>query len=207
MAEGAKRYGDHNWHGLPISNCTNHALKHIYQWIGGDRSEDHLGHAAANLLMAAELEKEMEDTLEMELPDSLLAPAWRNLCRTNSTQLLVLRMTTLIPNYRSSSKQAMLEKATAKSWLEGGDGVITFNEACESIGVDPTQSRTQSLRGPSCVRDCLVTPTGATNTATAHVLMFNAAQQKLVEDNIDVAEKAVKHLVRSLRISHCREEH
>lgn len=57
MAEGAKRYGDHNWHGLPISNCTNHALKHIYQWIDGDRSEDHLGHAAANLLMAAELEQ------------------------------------------------------------------------------------------------------------------------------------------------------
>ena len=57
MAEGAERYGDLNWHGLPISNCTNHALKHIYQWIDGDRSEDHLGHAAANLLMAAELEQ------------------------------------------------------------------------------------------------------------------------------------------------------
>ena len=57
MAEGAARYGDLNWHGLPISNCTNHALKHIYQWIDGNRDEDHLGHAAANLLMAAELEK------------------------------------------------------------------------------------------------------------------------------------------------------
>lgn len=57
MAEGAKRYGDLNWHGLPVSNCTNHALKHIYQWIDGNRDEDHLGHAAANLLMAAELEK------------------------------------------------------------------------------------------------------------------------------------------------------
>ena len=81
----------------------------------------------------------MEDTLEMELPDSLLAPAWRNLCAGLIVQAAcrIEDDYKLIPNYRSSSKQAMLEKATAKSWLEGGDGVITFNEACESIGVDP----------------------------------------------------------------------
>ena len=79
----------------------------------------------------------MEDTLEMELPDSLLAPAWRNLCAGLIVQAAcrIEEDYKLSPNY--FSKQAMLEKATAKSWLEGKDSVITFNEACESIGVDP----------------------------------------------------------------------
>lgn len=81
----------------------------------------------------------MEDTLEMELPDSLLAPAWRNLCAGLIVQAAcrVEDDYKLLPNYRSNSKQAMLERSTAKSWLEGKDGVITFREACESIGVDP----------------------------------------------------------------------
>ena len=82
----------------------------------------------------------MDDVLEMDLPDSLLAPAWRNLCAGLIVQAAcrVEDEHKLIPQYRSGSKQAMLEKATARKWLEGEpDAVITFEEACESIGVDP----------------------------------------------------------------------
>lgn len=56
MGRGAERYGELNWHGLPVSNCLNHAIRHIFMHISGDESEDHLGHAAANLLMACELD-------------------------------------------------------------------------------------------------------------------------------------------------------
>lgn len=56
MHEGAVKYGEHNWRGLPASNVANHALRHLYLWLAGDRSEDHLGHAAANCLMLVELE-------------------------------------------------------------------------------------------------------------------------------------------------------
>jgi hypothetical protein len=56
MGKGAERYGTYNWHGLPVSNCLNHAIRHIFMHIAGDTSEDHLGHAAANLLMACDLE-------------------------------------------------------------------------------------------------------------------------------------------------------
>ena len=53
MAEGASKYGEGNWtKGMPLSHLLNHALAHIYEWLDGDRSEDHLGHAAANMLMA-----------------------------------------------------------------------------------------------------------------------------------------------------------
>ena len=61
MAEGAAKYGDHNWKGLPETNIVNHALRHIMEWLGGDRDEPHLSHAAANLLMLANVEEDTDD--------------------------------------------------------------------------------------------------------------------------------------------------
>ena len=50
-AEGAKQYGDFNWEkGMPATDLLNHALRHIFLFLSGDRSEEHLGHAAWNLL-------------------------------------------------------------------------------------------------------------------------------------------------------------
>jgi hypothetical protein len=50
-AEGAERYGDHNWEkGFPVHDLLNHALRHVYLFLAGDRSEPHLGHAAWGLL-------------------------------------------------------------------------------------------------------------------------------------------------------------
>jgi hypothetical protein len=50
FAEGAKKYGLHNWlKGFPFSGLMNHALHHLYAYISGDRSEPHLGHALWNV--------------------------------------------------------------------------------------------------------------------------------------------------------------
>ncbi len=52
-AEGAAKYGDFNWErGMPAHDLLNHALRHIYRYLAGDRSEDHLPHAAWGLLAA-----------------------------------------------------------------------------------------------------------------------------------------------------------
>lgn len=52
-AEGAARYGDFNWEkGMPAADLINHGLRHIYLFLAGDRSEDHLGHAAWNIMGA-----------------------------------------------------------------------------------------------------------------------------------------------------------
>lgn len=52
-AEGARKYGDFNWErGMPANDLLNHALRHLYLFLGGDRSEDHLGHAAWNVMGA-----------------------------------------------------------------------------------------------------------------------------------------------------------
>jgi hypothetical protein len=52
-AEGAGKYGDWNWEkGMPVHDLLNHVLAHVYQFLSGDRSEPHLGHAAWGLLAA-----------------------------------------------------------------------------------------------------------------------------------------------------------
>lgn len=56
MGEGAAKYGNENWRRLPIDNIVNHAVRHVFLWMSGDRSEDHLGHAAAGMLMAKDME-------------------------------------------------------------------------------------------------------------------------------------------------------
>lgn len=58
LAEGAENYGVGNWEkGMPVDQFLNHAIAHIYDYLKGDRSEDHLGHAACNLLMAIDSEE------------------------------------------------------------------------------------------------------------------------------------------------------
>lgn len=50
-AEGAKKYGVNNWQkGIPYSNLINHALRHIYLFLEGDKSEPHIPHAIWNLM-------------------------------------------------------------------------------------------------------------------------------------------------------------
>lgn len=56
--EGAVKYGDHNWEmGFPISDILNHGIRHVYLYLSGDRSEDHLSHAAWNLFAAMHSEE------------------------------------------------------------------------------------------------------------------------------------------------------
>lgn len=48
---GAKKYGNHNWQkGLPASRCISSAFRHAYQYLIGDRSEDHLSAVVFNII-------------------------------------------------------------------------------------------------------------------------------------------------------------
>jgi hypothetical protein len=56
--EGAEKYGDSNWlQGIPTSNLIMHAMNHINKYREGDKSEDHLAHAAWNLFAAMHMEE------------------------------------------------------------------------------------------------------------------------------------------------------
>lgn len=47
--------GEENWRRISARMHVRHALVHILKWLAGDRSEDHLAHAACRLLMAIEV--------------------------------------------------------------------------------------------------------------------------------------------------------
>lgn len=65
-AEGAKKYGDHNWQkGIPASVMLNHAIRHIYLWLEGDRSEDHLAHASWNVLGVCHFEEALPAMIDV----------------------------------------------------------------------------------------------------------------------------------------------
>ena len=52
-AEGARKFGAANWeNGMPVTDLLNHGIAHIYKFLAGDRSEDHLAHSAWNILAA-----------------------------------------------------------------------------------------------------------------------------------------------------------
>lgn len=71
-AYGAKKYTPFNWEkGIPASNMLNHALRHLYMFLAGDTNEDHLAHAAWNVIGAMHsqtawphLNKELNEALE-----------------------------------------------------------------------------------------------------------------------------------------------
>lgn len=54
LDEGARKHGERNWLKLTVDEQLNHALIHVLAHLAGDRSDDHLPHAACRLLMALE---------------------------------------------------------------------------------------------------------------------------------------------------------
>lgn len=70
-AEGAAKYSPYNWEkGMPVADLLNHGLRHLYLYLEGDRSEDHLGHAAWNVMAAIDSEERWP-----ELNEGTLRPA------------------------------------------------------------------------------------------------------------------------------------
>jgi hypothetical protein len=60
LHEGAEKYGADNWRLIDIEDHLNHLLTHVYAYLAGDRSDDHLSHAACRAIFA------LADKLERE---------------------------------------------------------------------------------------------------------------------------------------------
>lgn len=59
---GAIKYAERNWEkGIPISRCIDSALRHVFQYLDGQRDEDHLAQAAWNLLACMHFEEKMPE--------------------------------------------------------------------------------------------------------------------------------------------------
>ena len=60
---GAKKYGetvhDRNYVKIPVEEHANHAIQHLYAFLAGDTSENHLAHAMVRCCFAYDV-NEME---------------------------------------------------------------------------------------------------------------------------------------------------
>lgn len=60
--EGSQKYGDYNCEkGIPVSNLLNHAIRHLFLYLDGDRTEDHLAHATWNVMASMHMEERMPE--------------------------------------------------------------------------------------------------------------------------------------------------
>jgi hypothetical protein len=51
---GAKKYAPDNWRGIALHDHLNHVAVHLYAYLSGDTSDDHLGHMLCRAAMAVE---------------------------------------------------------------------------------------------------------------------------------------------------------
>jgi hypothetical protein len=64
LKKGEIKYGKDNWKkGLPVDDTLNHAIRHIYLWLEGDRKEAHLANALCNLLFVCHFSHDELKTL------------------------------------------------------------------------------------------------------------------------------------------------
>jgi len=68
---GSAVHGDRNWErGQPLSRFIDSALRHLFQYLAGERDEDHLAAAAWNAMGIMEMEERIrEGLLPSELDD------------------------------------------------------------------------------------------------------------------------------------------
>jgi hypothetical protein len=72
---GARKYGDRNWEkGQPLSRYLDSAIRHLFSYLGGDRSEDHLSAVAWNAFAFVHTEEQVKrGLLPAELDDVNIA--------------------------------------------------------------------------------------------------------------------------------------
>lgn len=70
LEKGAAKYEERNWEkGIPLKRTFDSLIRHSYQWLKGDRTEDHLAAIACNIMFLIATENKIG---EKKLPTDLL---------------------------------------------------------------------------------------------------------------------------------------
>jgi Domain of unknown function (DUF5664) len=53
LSQGAEKYGVNNWRKIPeVETHLNHLIMHVYAYLAGDRTDDHLSHIMCRSMFA-----------------------------------------------------------------------------------------------------------------------------------------------------------
>lgn len=66
MALGVASHGERNWErGVPMSAVIRHLMRHLVQWLDGDKSDDHLAAVLWNAAAAVHFERTRPDLIDV----------------------------------------------------------------------------------------------------------------------------------------------
>lgn len=89
--------------------------------------------------MGSEIERDL-----MELPKEVIDGGWKALC----TAMLMQSLARIERNAKKkshlvsdTSNDYTLQGLTAERWIEGGSGIVSLEECCEAMGLDPANVR------------------------------------------------------------------
>jgi len=95
--------------------------------------------------------------LTRTIEDATVLGAWHYLCVGVMLQAVVRSADRCSrwesKNGRKIDKEIIYQREAARRWLEGGVGLVTFEDCCEALDVDPARAREkiqaycQSVRG------------------------------------------------------------
>ena len=72
MARGAKKYSERNREmGIPVSRCYESALRHLFQYRSGDRTEDHLAAVCFNVFAIMHFEETNIEMLDLDIYEKI----------------------------------------------------------------------------------------------------------------------------------------
>ena len=80
---------------------------------------------------------------------SEIAAAWQNLCG-----MLVAETCKLLRRKYIRNKSEVFDKKRARQWLEGNECVISFEDTCNTLGIDKERTKT-------AIKDYAETPIGS----------------------------------------------
>lgn len=98
FGEGFLKYGANNWmNGFDESVLLNHTLKHISDYIAGDKSDDQLAHAIWNLYTLMWMQEKKPELLDVTGAKDPLASVKQSTNSTEETSMNVVSQPTKSP--------------------------------------------------------------------------------------------------------------
>lgn len=100
-------------------------------WMVEDEAVAEVDPAAAQVI---------DEELSVLNPEEL-AGIWRSLCA-----MMMLRTANLLHCHHWGRKQNVCQRMSALRWMDGGVGIITFSNACETLDLDEEYAKKGLLR-------------------------------------------------------------
>lgn len=58
LNEGANKHGENNWRKIPVCDHLNHLLIHVFAYLAGDTTDEHLSHIMCRAMFAQAVDLE-----------------------------------------------------------------------------------------------------------------------------------------------------